>query len=296
MRSILAAAVTFALVIPTMVARPSAQAASDARPSFETASIKPSAPGQDGQSTRRQPGGRATVRNMPLRDLVRFVYQIQDFQLEGVPGWAANERYDIVAKAAGDPPPVPPGGTEIDPMILMLRTLLEDRFHLVAHRETKELPIYALVVARPGAVGPDLHRSATDCMALYNAATAAARAGGPPATLPSTPDGRPMCGTRVGPGTIVAGAMPMSQFATTLSRMVARTVVDRTALDGPFDLQVTFESEPPPLPPGARLQSSDQSAPSLFTALQEQLGLKLESTRGAVEIIVVDRLERPIPD
>jgi len=231
---------------------------------------------------------------MPLRDLIRFVYQVQDFQLEGVPGWAAGERYDIVAKAAGDPPPVPPGTP--DPMITMLRTLIEDRFKLAVHRETKELPIFALVMVKPGTLGPELRRTTHDCQALINAALAAARGGGPPPASPQTADGRPMCGTRVSAGTLSAGSMEMSQFVNTLSRMVSRTVVNRTGLDGYFDFQVTFAPDASQLPPGVPPPPSDQTGPSLFTALQEQLGLRLESTRGPVDVIVVDHVERATPD
>ena len=290
--------VTWILVVAAAVLttpRVFTQNADDPLPAFEAASIKPSAPGQNGQSARREPGGRATITNMPLRDLVRFVYQVQDFQLEGVPGWAANERYDIVAKAAGDPAPVAAGTP--DPMILMMRRLVQERFKLSVHRETRELPIYALVLAKPGTLGQDLHRSTTDCMALINGARAAARAGGPPPVSPTSADGRPLCGTRVGPGTIAAGGIRMGQFVDTASRLVARTVVDRTGLAGAFDFQVTFTPDPSQLPPGAGPSPSvDPNAPSFFTALQEQLGLKLESTRGPVEVLVIDQLDRPTAD
>ena len=270
----------------------------DAPLAFEAASIKPSAPGQQGQSARRLPGGRATITNMPVRDLVRFVYQVQDFQLEGVPGWAANERYDIVAKAAGDEPPVRPGSP--DPMIMMLRRLVEERFKLATHRQTRDLPVYALVLAKPGSFGQDLHRSTTDCLAIANRAVEAARTGGAAPSL-NAPDGSPLCGTRVGPGVVSAGGIGMGQFVATLSRLVERTVIDRTGIDGAFDLQVRFTPDPSqlrpgPPPPDAPPPSVDANGPSLFTALQEQLGLKLESTRGPVEVIVIDRLERPTTD
>jgi uncharacterized protein (TIGR03435 family) len=265
---------------------------------FEVASVRPSAPGQQGSSARRLPGGRATITNMPVRDIVRFIYQVQEFQIDGVPGWAANERYDIVAKAPGDEPPVRPGAP--DPMIQMLRRLVEERFRIVSHRETRELPIYALVVARPGSLGRDLHPSTTDCLALANRAAEAARAG---AAAPSFngPDGSPLCGTRVGPGVVAAGGIGMPQFAITLSRLVDRAVVDRTGVTGAFDLQVRYTPDASQLPPGNAPPGSpppafDANGPSLFTALQEQLGLKLESTRGPVEVVVIDRLERPMPD
>ena len=122
-------------------------------PAFEAATIKPSDPAAQGGNIRRQPGGRFSTSNMPLRELVRFAYQVQDFQLEGVPSWASTERFDIIAKAEGDPPPVLPG-TGPDQLMLMLRTLLAERFQLKLHNETKEMPIYALVRLRPDRLGP----------------------------------------------------------------------------------------------------------------------------------------------
>ena len=95
-------------------------------PSFEAATIKPSDPASQGQYIRRQPGGRFSTSNMPVRELVRFAYGVQDFQLDGLPAWASGERYDITAKAEGDPPPMPPG-SDSDPLILMLRSLLTER-------------------------------------------------------------------------------------------------------------------------------------------------------------------------
>lgn len=278
---------------------PRAQAPADqSAPTFEAASVKPSAPGQQGQNIRRFPGGRVTASNMPLRDLIRFVFQVQDFQLEEVPGWAADEHFDIVAKAAGDPPPVLPG-TGTDPLIVMLRSLVVERFKLQVHRETKELPIYALVVAKPGVLGPQLQRSTTDCQALAAAQAAAARGQG--AAPPPPVNGRPVCGVRLGPGVLSAGGFPLSQIAGALSRLVQRQVVDRTGLTEPFDLEVHFTPDASQLPPGggspgAEPAAFDPNGPSLFTALQEQLGLKLESTRAPTDVIVVDHVERPAAD
>src|SRR3954469_12090202 len=112
---------------------PAAQAP-EKLPSFEAATIKPSDPASQGQYIRRQRGGRFSTSNMPVRELVRFAYGVQDFQLDGLPGWASTESYDVTAKAEGDPKPVLPG-TGTDPMALMLRALLIDRFKLVAHNE-----------------------------------------------------------------------------------------------------------------------------------------------------------------
>ena len=271
---------------------PTAQAPDPNTPfTYEAASVKPNKEGGRGSSIRRQPGGRLTATNFPLRALITFAYQLQGFQLVGDPSWIRNENFDIVAKMEGDPPPVMPG-TGPDPHMVAMRTLLAERFKLVVHRETREMDIYALVVARPdGTLGPNLRRTTTDCEALM-----AARRGGQPPTAPG-PDAPFQCGMRGTPGRLLVNAMPLSQFANSLSGQVQRVVVDRTGLSGGWDFEITYAPEQPVNPPpGVEFPAADPNAPSLFTAIQEQLGLKLQSTKGPVEVLVVDRIERPTPD
>lgn len=293
-------ALTSLLVAIAAIVALHAQAPASA-PAFEAATIKPSDPTTPGQFVRRQPGGRFSTSNMPLRELVRFAYQVQDFQLENVPGWASTERYDIVAKADGDPPPVLPG-TGPDQLMLMLRTLLAERFQLKLHNETKEMPIYALIRLRPDRLGPRLEQSTVDCLTLVQSMQAAARAGGPaPSPPPPDASGRPTCGIRGGFGSLAGNGFPLNQLSTTLSQLVRRTVIDRTGLSGTWAFDLKFAPDPnalPPggLPPGVQPPVADPDSPSIFTAVEEQLGLKLESTRGPVEMLVVDRLERPTPD
>lgn len=268
-------------------------------PSFEVATIKPSDPAAQGQSIRNQPGGRFSTTNMPLRELVRFAFAVQDFQLDGLPAWAANERYDITAKAANDLPPALPGAT--NPMVQMFRSLLIERFKLATHNETRDMPIYALVRLRPDRLGPRLEQSTLDCQAIITAAQAAARAGGP-APTPPPPDekGRPSCGIRGGFGTLTGNGFPIGQLVNTLSQLVKRTVVDRTGLTGVWAFDLKFAMDPAQLPfappPGERPPAPDPDSPSIFAAVEEQLGLKLESTRGPVDMVIVDRLERPTVD
>jgi len=179
-----------------------------------------------------------------------------------------------------------------------MRTLLAERFKLLLRSETKEMPIYALVLARSGGrLGPQLHRSTTNCAAI---AGAAGGRGGPPAP-PSL--GEPMqCGMRVLPGSLSAGGLPLSRLTQFLSSSSQRIVMDRTGLTGNFDLNLVWTPDQTPqgrgdLTPGALpLPPIDPNGPSLFTALQEQLGLKLESTRGPVEVLVIDHAERPTED
>jgi uncharacterized protein (TIGR03435 family) len=288
----LAAAVT-AVGVPAPLAQAPAQAPDPNVPLyFEAASVRANKSGEQGQSIRRQPGGRLTATNMPLRALITFAYQLQPFQLVGDPSWIRNENFDIVAKMEGDPAPVPPGQGP-DPLMLAMRTLLAERFKLAVHRETREMDIYALVVARAdGTLGPKLQRTTTDCEALM-----AARRGGPPPTPPG-PNAPFLCGMRGTFGRLSVNSMPMSLFANNLSQQMQRVVVDRTGLTGGWDFELTFAPEPPrgPLPPGVELPPIDPNAPSLVTAIQEQLGLRLQSTKGPVEVLVVDSIERPTSD
>jgi uncharacterized protein (TIGR03435 family) len=274
-------------------ARAQSQNPAAGRPSFEVASVK-----QNKSADRRvqiglQPGGRFTATNVPLRMLIRNAYQLQDAQIISGPGWIDTERFDVVAKAEGNPAPAQPGGPP-GPMQLMLQSLLEERFKLRMHRETQELPIFALTMARSDRrLGPQLRQAAVDCQALI----AAARARGEMPT-PSPATERPNCGMRIGPGQLSGGGFPLSQLAVTLSGLVQRIVIDRTGLSGTYDLDLSWTPDvlpqnpagAPPLPP------IDPNGPSLYTALQEQLGLKLESQRGPVEVMVIDSVQPPTPD
>ena len=244
-----------------------------------------------------QPGGRFTATNVPLRDLIRFAYQLQNFQIVGGPDWLTSDRFDIVAKAEGEVPSAPLGTA--GPMQMMMRSLLEERFKVSVHQEKRDLPIYALVFARSDKkLGAKLQPSTVDCQAMMTAAMA--RGGPPLAPPPSTPSGRPVCGMRSGPGQMMGGGFPLSQLASALSQMVQRVVVDRTELTGNFDLELTYTPDQMPQgppgtpPPGAPPPPPiDPNGPSIFTALQEQLGLKLDSQRGPVDVLVIDRAERP---
>lgn len=256
---------------------------------FEVATIKVNNSGDPRQFVQRQPGGRVTVTNMPVRQLIAFAYQLQPFQLVGGPSWIGSDRFDIIAKLEGDPEfPLP--GTGADPIQLAMRTLFADRFKLKLHQESREMDIYALVLAKPASgPGAGLKQSTTDCQAI-----ARARRGGPPGP---PPPGTPFCGLMGMPGQIRMGGFPLSQMTTMLAGLTGRMVVDRTGLTGTWDFTLTFQAEmrgqPPP---GVDLPAPDPTAPSIFTALQEQLGLKLESTKGPVDVTVIDAIEHPTED
>ena len=289
-RAILMATACVAFVTPTFHARLSlsAQAPNTA---FDVASVKPNKTGDGRVMVGVQPGGRFTATNVPLRMLLRQAFNVQDFQIVGGPEWITSDRFDVVAKA--------PDGVEFsaDVMRPMLRSLLVERFKLAFHNETRDMAIYALMKARPdGKLGAGLTAAAVDC------AAARGRRGGGPPPAPPQPGQKVECGMMIGPGRLNAGGMPMSNLATSLSPQVGRIVVDKTELTGNYDFELTYAPEAlgggvgaPPLVNGNPIQV-DPNAPNLFTALQEQLGLKLDSQRGPVDVVVIDRLEQPVSD
>ncbi|HUK32793.1 MAG TPA: TIGR03435 family protein [Vicinamibacterales bacterium] len=250
-------------------------------PRFDVASIKRNVSGNEGSRGRIQPGGRVSFTNEPLRRMILDAYRLQDFQVAGGPDWVGTDRWDIVAKAEGDPP--------IAQVLEMMRTLLADRFKLAIHHEMRDAPIYALVIAKPDHQrGAQLHRSSTDCAAL----AAAARARGQ--TQPPTVNGRVSCGMNTNNGSLEANAVTMDVFARRISTITGRTVVDKTGLAGNFDLMVHWT---PDAPPGAdRSTAANGDGPTFVTAIQEQLGLKLEPQRGVVDFLIIDSVEHPIED
>jgi len=268
--------------------------------SFEVASVKPAAASGGPMMMGRGPQGeRFTVSNMPLMALVNNAFRVKAHQVIGLPSWAESERFDIQAKApAGVQMAITPEGGSA--LATMLRNLLTDRFRLKTHRETRELPVYALVKVRDdGKLGPGLTPSTTDCELMMKAARAS---GGPPPFAPPKPGERPVCGIYMSPGGLKAGGMPFSTIVNLLEGQAGRLVLDRTGLSGTFDFDLAFTPEfivnrpaggPPPQFNG---QPIDPNAPTLFTAIQEQLGLKLESTKAPVEVLVIDSISRPTPD
>lgn len=285
-------------------------------PQFEVASVKPSNPnpsGPLGSIPLIMPpvGGRFTATNVPLRLLVRAAFALQDFQIVGGPSWQMERRFDIVAKTED-------AAANMETVLPMLKALLADRFQLETHTETREMSVSALVVARnDGTLGPDLKASTADCANQADQAQKLAEAfakGGPAAAAALLPrNGQPIpCA--VGPLMPTAGAgaisfglrgngVPLSSLTRLLTEFTGRLVNDKTGLTGLYDWELRFDPEVMMqlalrsgvnLPPGISLPQSD--SPSLLTALREQLGLKLDSERGPVEVIVIDSAELPAPD
>lgn len=269
---------------------------------FEVASIKPNNSGDARRGMSMPRTDRFQQTNVTLRDLLENAYRTRAFQhvqVVGGPSWMDTSRFDITARiedGAGtlEELYLPDGKGSPGRAILMLRTLLEERFKLAVHTETREMPIYALTLARSdGRWGPKLARSPIDCeKALAEQADAIRKTGRP---LPVLPGQGPPCSVGGPPGKFNANDITMQMFADVLtssvnravSTPVTRVVVDRTGLTGYF--KFTLEWTPDEL-------SADATGGSIFTALQEQLGLKLEPARGPVEVLVVDRAEPPTPD
>lgn len=272
------------------------------RPRFDVASVKADV-SNDGRVSIQRTGGRYTAHGVSLRLLLLSAYDVQEYQVIGAPPWAATDRFDIVATMPDTPdtsPVTPDGPTR---QTLMLQSLLEERFRLNAHIDTRDMPIYGLVLARGDrTLGPSLHRSTVDCAALI----AATRARGGPPPAPPAAGELPLCSSTVGPGFIAGRSRTMAQIATNLSRLtntgasLGRPIVDRTALEGYYDFEIRFTPDripnfgPGGPPPG--LPDIDPNGASIFAAMREQLGLKLEAQRGAVRVLVIDRVEKPAPD
>jgi uncharacterized protein (TIGR03435 family) len=284
-----AAALLIAAIAPLRAVSTISQAPAQQRLEFEVASVKKNPSGNQGGSFGARPGGQIVVTNNTLRNIVRNVWNVQDFQIVGGPEWINQDRWDVNAKAPESliqqhPQQQQTVQQQQQQLLMMMRTMLADRFQLVVHNEKREMPVYAIVLARPdGRFGPQLKRSELDCNALAEAIKR-----GEATPPPRSPD-RPFCGTRTGAGTIMTSGVQMADFARNLSPSTGRIVLDRTGLTGPFDIELKFT--PDPLRPGVGDPATD--VPSLFVAIQEQLGLKLEAVRAPVDVLVIDSAERP---
>jgi uncharacterized protein (TIGR03435 family) len=272
-----------ALIAPRLLAQSSSQAPASAgdRPTFEVISIKPS-PAGDVRVSMGVPPGRFVTIGFTTKRLIEFAYNLKDDRLSGGPSWINSERYDIDAKEsdqAAEAMQKLPLDQRVERIRLMVQSLLADRFKLRVNRQTKELPIYVLVVAKNG---PKLTPT--------------------PQGAPKDPD---IAGGR---GQFTGTAVPMNVLAYSLAQLPeidGHVVLDQTALKGNYDFALQWTPDNTPAFSGggpgdtsrsASAPPSDSSAPSLFTALQEQLGLRLESQKGPVDVFVIDQIEEPSPN
>jgi len=254
-----------------------AQTSTASQPLSYVSSVKPNNALDARTFSEYSAGGRLTATAVTVGYLLRIAYRIQPYQLVGAPAWISTKRYDIAAKVEDNPAPS---------QQVLLRALLKDRFQLAIHEETREQPVFALVLARSdGKLGPQLIKSDFDCAAYF---------AGP--HDPPVPGRTPNCATRIGMGSLYGKAIPIAQLATSLAPLVNRFTVDRTGLTGGFDVELTWTPDQLPpanagnAPPGP---APDPSGPSIFAALQEQLGLKLISEKAPVAVLVVDHLAEP---
>ena len=280
-RALLLAVILIAELQPGLSAQ--SGSASSASPSFEVVSIKRDS-GADPRGTFQFQPGRFVMTNIPLRPLIQMAYNLpvtgNKGLIIGAPDWVDQITWDIEAKADGNPPR--------EEVLLMIQALLADRFKLVLHRETRQLPVYALVMRQPGKMGPQLVPHASDNSTRDPSVVQ-------PGAQP--PRRQPPCGGgfRVGGGHVGA-ELAMDTLAKSLSyfQQIDRAVIDRTGLSGTFDISLDYLPFVRGTQPNADLTGADPSLPStIFTALEEQLGLKLESTTGPVDVVVIDHVEQP---
>jgi bla regulator protein blaR1 len=235
-------------------------------PSFEVATIKSGNPTDHRKMFGLMPGGRFSASNVTLKELIIFAYNLKDQQLSGGPGWTNSDVFDVVGKPESSATP--------EQIRQMMQTLLADRFKLTMRRESKELQVYNLVTAKNG---PKLTESKPD----------------------EAPGPGPRRMIRMGRGELNGQQMSMGTLADALSKMAGRTVVDKTGLTGNYDVKLEWTpdaGEPQMrsmMPEGAPPPVADGPGISLFTAIQEQLGLKLDSQKGPVDVFMIERVEKP---
>lgn len=310
MKSSLALGVVTILVLGT---GPNLAAQAPAEPSFEVASVKPSPAGDPSNPlsivpmAAPQPGGRFTATNMPLWALISTAWELPDFRIVGGDKDVMGTKYHITAKADT-------GATLTQPELLpMLKNLIIERFQLTFHFEPREMPVYDLVLAHEdGTLGPELKPSASDCsnMDELNAERAAAVAKGDLSAILPKPGEFPPCmispNVAGGPANLSlhGDGQEVKVLVQLLSQFTGRPVRDKTGLTGRYDFDMKLDMQAlmglvqklgmnVPTQALANLQSDGSS---VMTALNEQLGLKLESTRDDADVMVIDSVQAPTPD
>jgi uncharacterized protein (TIGR03435 family) len=233
------------------------------RPAFDVVSVKPNKIGDNVIQFQVQPGGRLVVVDIPLKQFIRAAFTLQLYQILDAPSWTESERFDITgvtSRQLNDGATWRPEG-QYALVQLMMQSLLADRFNLRAHFEERQGQVYALV--------RDEARRSTSTLT--------------PTRVPCGTS----CGMKVGSGTLTARGVQLPQLAELLSQITGRVVTDASGLVGDFDIDLRWTPEP---------QSTGDDVPSIFTALPEQLGLRLEARRGPIKMLVIDSVDRPTSD
>ena len=275
MRATLLLAAT--LTLPVFASQQSASPApADQRPRFEAASVKPNQSPDAGINNRFSPGRFAYV-NTPVEQFVYLAFNFPSDRVVDVPDWARREKYDITATHN-------PQYQAFSPQVrAMLQRLLEERFSLQTHRETRDMLVYELVKTRSDGLGPRLRISGVDCS-------------------PGGTADKAQCGTRISTGLIDGRFVNWRMVVDQLPSATGRAVIDKTGLNGMFDVRLEWSPDPAVMrsPEAAAAARAAAATPGervdIFTALQEQLGVKLQSARAPLEVLVIDKLERPTPD
>jgi uncharacterized protein (TIGR03435 family) len=246
-------------------------------PAWDAVVIKRNTSGDDSMSAGSRPGGSYVMVNGSMRTLFGNAYPSQSGEIINMPDWFQTERYDLTARMIGNP--------TLEQRQALWRELFTERMKLKVHYEDREQPTYDLVLARAdGRLGPNIKPSQVDCAAR----SAAAGRGETLPPLPAIPPGgAPACGMMSGPDGVRAGGTTLAGLARSIP--AGRLVIDKTGLNGSYDLTLEFSSRRGP-------DAATDDRPTIFTALQEQLGLKLEPSRNPVQFAVIDSVERPIVD
>jgi uncharacterized protein (TIGR03435 family) len=256
-------------------------------PQFEVTSVKQNVSQGTSSNISSSIPDRFVATNIPLRFLILDAYELLDHQLVGGPDWIWNKSYDVVGTYPEGPQPP---AHEIH---LMLQQLLADRFGLKVHHEQRELPAYELVVERKdGRLGPQIHKSGMNC-ATWIADGRPKTTGGLPS--PVSPSGeRPVCAMNATRKWLTGGARTMQDLAASLQSMLGRPVVDSTGLTGSYDIDLQWAVMD--LHADEAAPSASSEGPSLFAALQEQLGLRLVSRKDKFDVLVIDQINPPSPN
>lgn len=254
---------------------------------FEVASVRLSNPDRIGFAMKGGPGtedpGRLNYLNVPLRRIVHTAYDIKAYELEA-PAWMTDTRFDIAATI--------PEGTTAEQFRIMLQNLLAERFHLTLHRETRELTAYDLMVVRGGSKLKESDLSVSPQPQIPAGPIAASRDG-----FPVPFPGRSMVMRSSGNGTMrmAGGLQTTDQIAQMLTGYVGARVANKTGLTGKYDFHLEFAGDDSADGAGALVAPSvgvGDTLPSIFSAVQEQLGLRLEKTKGFFEVLVIDSVEK----
>lgn len=258
MRNILILATVFGIIAEVPPIRGQEPGGVTTSPRFDVVSVKPNKSGEVGGSTAVRPDGHFVAENMALLAVIMTAYGLRGYDVAGGPSWIWTDHYDVDTRAPGNPP--------LEQVKLMLQAMLADRFKLSGHFEKRDVDGFALVTINSNKLGPNLHVAAVDC---------------------TTPVRDAKCGGGYfRTGDYKGVGMPLSRLTSLLGSVLAKPVADDTRLSQTFDITLRWSPD----------LSSGNDLPFIFTALQEQLGLRLDAKRVPIDVFVIDHVERPTPD